>query len=295
MLEVEHPAWQMNWPAPAKLNLLLHVVGQRADGYHLLETAFQLLSHGDTLRFSPRPDSTIVRQGGLASVAAEDDLVVRAARILFAATQCPHGVNIELTKRLPAGGGLGGGSSDAATVLRVLNNLYQLELGVDELARLGLQLGADVPLFVRGYSAWAQGVGEKLAPMELPEQWFLVATPDVAIATENIFGHPDLCRSTPSVDVGSLDFSAGHLPGRNDCQAVATAQFPAVKALLSCMSEHAPTRMTGTGSSVFSIFSSQQDALNAAARLPKGVNSFVSLGVNQSMLQNKLTKLFSSK
>lgn len=294
-LENSHPAWAETWPAPAKLNLFLHIVGRRADGYHLLETVFQLLEHGDWLRFSPRDDNRIVREGGLASIEDDDDLVIKAAKRLFAVAGCEQGVTIAVCKQLPAGGGLGGGSSDAATVLVVLNQLFQLKLSVDELAALGLELGADVPLFVRGCSAWAQGVGEDLQPIELPQQWFLVATPDVAIGTADIFSAPELSRNTPLRNADSLEFEAGVLLGHNDCQPVAETRFPDVSALVRLMSQQAPTRMTGTGSSVFSLHASKAEAENLATKLPDSVSSFVCLGVNKSALQNKLEKLFSSK
>ncbi|MFT5064255.1 MAG: 4-diphosphocytidyl-2-C-methyl-D-erythritol kinase [Gammaproteobacteria bacterium] len=295
MLQSSHPAWAAFWPAPAKLNLLLHVVGQRDDGYHLLETVFQLLEHGDLLRFSPRDDGRVVRVGGLIHLAEDDDLVVMAAKHLFSNANCDCGVTIELAKRLPAGGGLGGGSSDAATVLVVLNQLYDLGLSVDELADLGLELGADVPLFVRGFSAWAEGVGENLTRIDLPRQWFLVATPPVAITTADIFKDSGLCRDTLPSNPADLDFAERNLPGRNDCQVIAERHFPEVTELIRIMSAHAPTRMTGTGSSVFSVHSTKAGANKSAAMLPKAVQKFVSVGVNQSVLQNKLEKLFSSK
>lgn len=295
MLPIDHPAWATCWPAPAKLNLLLHVVGQRDDGYHLLQTVFQLLEHGDALRFSPRDDDRVVRVGGLSEVAEADDLVVRAAKKLFSTARSSHGVTIELEKKLPAGGGLGGGSSDAATVLLVLNQLFQLGYSVDELAAIGLELGADVPLFVRGFSAWAEGVGECLHPIDLPNHWFVVATPEVAIATADIFGSADLCRTTAATDPSSLDFSDCNLPGRNDCQPLATKKFPVVAELIELMAAHAPTRMTGTGSSVFAVFAAEKEALELAAKLPKTVQKFVTRGANQSVLQNKLEKLFYSK
>lgn len=295
MLRLDHPAWSETWPAPAKLNLLLHIVAKREDGYHQLETVFQLLEHGDSLRFAYRADGQISRVGGLSDVAPEDDLVIRAARLLFDASACSHGVSIELGKVLPAGGGLGGGSSDAATVLVVLNKLFELDFDVDRLAELGLKLGADVPLFVRGFSAWAEGVGENLTAIQLPEQWFVVATPAVAIGTAELFGNPDLCRSTPSIDPSQLDFSEAALPGRNDCQPVAESLYPTVAELRNLMSQTAPSRMTGTGSSVFSVLQTKAEADDLAAKLPDFVQKFVTKGLNTSVLQNKLQKLFSSK
>ena len=216
------------WPAPAKLNLLLHVTGRRADGYHELQTVFQFLDHADRLYFSVRDDGEIRRHGGPASVAPSADLCVRAAGLLQAHAEVVQGVDIYNKKVLPAGGGLGGGSSDAATTLWALNHLWGLELDSGELAGLGLQLGADVPVFLHGRAAWAEGVGEILTPINLPEPWFLVLNPNVSVSTAAVFSDAELTRDTPRMTIRA--FLSGD--GRNDCEAVVRRRYPEVAAAL---------------------------------------------------------------
>ena len=273
-------------PAPAKLNLFLHVTGRRPDGYHELQTCFQLLDYGDRIRLSEESAGRILREGGLPGLPPEQDLAVRAARRLREATGIRRGVRISVEKRIPAGGGLGGGSSDAATVLVGLNRLWSLGLSPDELSAIGLALGADVPVFVHGRSAWAEGVGERLQPIELPERWYLVATPDVAVSTAEIFQAPELTRNTPPITISA--FRAG--AGRNDCQPVVAKRYPQVAELIERLSEFAPARMTGTGASVFCAFENEDEARRACLALPPRVRAFVARGVNVSPLHRALSE-----
>jgi 4-diphosphocytidyl-2-C-methyl-D-erythritol kinase len=283
-------------PAPAKLNLFLHIIGRRADGYHLLQTVFQLLDYGDTLSFQSRADGQIVLHGAVVGVPTEQNLVVRAARLLQRQAQgaqetTGRGADIWLEKRLPAGGGLGGGSSDAATALLGLNALWQMHLGVDALAQLGLHLGADVPVFVRGHSSWAEGVGELLTPVVLPECWFLVLTPDCAVNTGEIFCAEELTRNTDAITIAAFSQGGGHIALHNDCQPVVEKRYPAVKNLLDWLSHHAPCKMTGTGASVFAVFDSQAAASRVLAQKPAQVSGFVAKGVNISPLHKRLQSM----
>jgi 4-diphosphocytidyl-2-C-methyl-D-erythritol kinase len=239
--------WDVAWQAPAKLNLMLHVLGRRPDGYHRLQTVFRMIDLCDELRFSPRTDGRICRRDALPGVAEEDDLCVRAAWRLREHAGVRHGVEIGLRKRIPLQGGLGGGSSDAATVLCALNRLWQLELPVAELMHLGLALGADVPVFIAGQNAWAEGVGERLTPLELPAQDYLVVQPDCAVSTAEIFAADDLTRSTPPLTIRR--FLAGE--GGNDCTAPVTRRHPQVAAALEWLSGHGTPRLSGTGACVF--------------------------------------------
>lgn len=274
------------WPAPAKLNLFLHVCGRRADGYHLLQTVFQLLDFGDVLRFAPRPDGAIRRVKDLPGVPADDDLCVRAARLLQAATGTTQGVDIELDKRLPLGGGLGGGSSDAATTLVALNALWDTGLDTPALARLGLQLGADVPVFVHGLSSWGEGVGERLSPVELGSMWYLVLFPAVHVATGRVFAAPELTRNTPQITMSA--FRAGRV--RNDCEPVVRALYPEVAQALDWLAEFGKARLTGTGGCVFAAFASEQDAQAVCAQVPAPWRAFVARGVDVSPLRLALER-----
>ena len=292
------------WPAPAKLNLFLHVLGRRADGYHELETVFQLLDRGDEIALEVRVDGEIRRPLGADGVAAEDDLTVRAARLLARHTGCGLGVDIHVRKQVPLGGGLGGGSSDAATTLCVLNRLWDLRLTLDDLARIGLELGADVPVFVHGTSAWARGVGDRLQAVRIePEAWFAVVTPACAVATGEVFGAPSLTRNTPESTIRSFlhaghEQIAGALPvldlsrllesGHNDCEPVARGCHAAVDEALRWMGRFAGARMTGTGASVFAPFGSEDEARAALAHLPGNWQGFVARGVNRSPLRAAL-------
>ncbi|EHY79115.1 4-diphosphocytidyl-2-C-methyl-D-erythritol kinase [Stutzerimonas stutzeri ATCC 14405 = CCUG 16156] len=274
-------------PAPAKLNLMLHIVGRRADGYHELQTLFQFLDHGDELSFSPREDGEIRLHTELPGVDHDSNLIVRAARLLQHESGCPQGADIHLLKRLPMGGGIGGGSSDAATALLGLNHLWQLHLEEDQLAELGLTLGADVPVFVRGRAAFAEGVGERLQPVELPEPWFLVIAPQVSVNTAEIFADPELTRNTPAITVRSLLAGGGH----NDCQPIVEKRYPEVRNALSLLNKFVPASMTGTGACVFGSFPNEGEADKVRRQLPDTLPSFVARGRNVSMLHRCLEKL----
>jgi 4-diphosphocytidyl-2-C-methyl-D-erythritol kinase len=269
------------WPAPAKLNLFLHVVGRRPDGYHDLQTLFQLIDLCDTIGLAPRADGRIERVEGMAEVPPEADLAVRAARLLQQATGCPLGADIAVRKRIPAGGGLGGGSSDAATVLRVLNRLWGLGLGRDELAVLGLTLGSDVPVFLHGSSAWAEGRGELLEPVALPERWYLLLHPGVAVSTAAVFQAPELTRNSPLITIRAF-FQAG---SRNDCEPIVRRRHPEVDAALRWLGARAEARMSGTGACVFAGFESAEDAGRIAAAVPDRWRSWVVRGLNRSPLE----------
>ncbi len=273
------------WSAPAKLNLMLHIVGRRADGYHELQTVFQLLDLCDSLEIAVRDDGRVVRTRGPESVPEAQDLTVRAALALKAATGTPLGADIAVTKRIPMGGGLGGGSSDAATTLLALNQMWQTGLSSAQIAAIGVTLGADVPVFVHGRSAWAEGVGERLEPVSLPENsWFLVIFPGIHVPTVDVFQAPELTRNSPLTTMrGFLE-----LGGRNDCEAVVRARFPAVGEALDWLARYAPARLTGTGSCVFAKFARAQDAERVAARVPDTWRAWVAQGVNQSPLLDEL-------
>jgi 4-diphosphocytidyl-2-C-methyl-D-erythritol kinase len=275
---------ESRWPAPAKLNLFLHVTGRRPDGYHELQTVFQLIDLADTIVISPRSDGRIERPDGPAGVDPDADLTVRAAKALQAATACGLGATLRIRKRIPMGGGLGGGSSDAATVLLALNHLWGCGLSVDELARLGLPLGADVPVFVRGSSAWGQGVWEDLQPLELPEAWYVVIHPGVSVGTRDVFQAPELTRNSPVITIRAF-FQAG---GRNDCEPVVRARFPEVAEALDWLGRFAPAKLTGTGSCIFAPCASAIDAERVAARVPDCWTSYVARGLNVSPVHEML-------
>lgn len=278
------------WPSPAKLNLFLYITGRRADGYHTLQTLFQFLDYGDTLSLEPRRDGEIHLLTPVDGVAHEDNLIVRAARLLMKTAAergrlpAGSGADIRIEKHLPMGGGLGGGSSNAATVLVALNHLWQCGLSLDELAELGLTLGADVPVFVRGHAAFAEGVGEILTPVEPAEKWYLVAHPGVSIPTPMIFNDPDLPRNTPKRSIETLlkcEFS-------NDCEVIARKRFREVDAALSWLLEYAPSRLTGTGACVFAEFDTESRARQVLEQAPEWLNAFVAKGVNLSPLHRAL-------
>ncbi|SDU13194.1 4-(cytidine 5'-diphospho)-2-C-methyl-D-erythritol kinase [Geopseudomonas guangdongensis] len=274
-------------PAPAKLNLFLHITGRRADGYHELQTLFQFLDHGDTLGFRVREDGEIRLHGEIAGVPHDSNLIVRAARLLQQASATPLGADLWLDKRLPMGGGIGGGSSDAATTLLGLDHLWQLNLGLDRLAELGLRLGADVPVFVRGRAAFAEGVGEHLTPLDLDEPWFLVAVPQVSVSTAEIFSAPELTRNTPIIKVCGLPEGGGH----NDCQPVVEARYPEVRNALNLLNKFVHARMTGTGACVFGSFPNRSDADKVSRQLPATLPSFTARGCNLSPLHRVLQGL----
>lgn len=268
------------WPAPAKINLFLHVLGRRPDGYHRLQTAFQFLELADLLHFQPLDRPAVERPRGPADVPPEQDLCVRAARLLQTETGCNRGARIHVDKRIPMGGGLGGGSSDAATTLVALNRLWDTGLDTGALAALGLRLGADVPVFVRGQAAWGEGVGEELTPIEPATPWYLVVHPGVHVATGAVFGHPELTRNTPPMKIRSL-FQG---EARNDCEPVVRALYPAVDRALDWLAGFGEARLTGTGACVFAPFSEQARAHAALARLPRQWRGFVVRGLNRSPL-----------
>jgi len=274
--------WQSVYPAPAKLNLFLHVVGRRADGYHLLQTLFRLVDHGDSLRFAPRDDALVTLRNPLPGVPQETDLTVRAARLLQAETGCRAGVEISVDKRLPMGGGLGGGSSDAATVLLALNHLWQLGVPRQRLQEIGLALGADVPVFVFGRNAFAEGVGETLTPVDLPPAWYVVLEPPVQVPTAIIFTAPELKRdSVPvAVDVWHPNF------GVNDLEAVATRRFPALAEHLSWLSAFGTARMSGSGACVFAEFAQRDQVEAVLKQLPQGLRGWVAAGLDRHPLHD---------
>ena len=274
-------------PAPAKLNLFLHITGRRADGYHELQTLFQFLDHGDELGFAQREDGEIHLHTEIDGVPHDSNLIVRVARLLQQESGTPLGADIWLDKRLPMGGGIGGGSSDAATTLIGLNHLWQTQLNEDRLAALGLRLGADVPVFVRGRAAFAEGVGEQLQAVELSEPWFLVAVPQVFVSTAEVFSAPELTRNTPPIKVRSLLEGGGH----NDCQPVVEARYPEVRNALILLNKFVPARLTGTGACVFGSFPNRDDADKVARQLPATLPSFVAQGRNISMLHRRLKEL----
>jgi 4-diphosphocytidyl-2-C-methyl-D-erythritol kinase len=269
------------WPAPAKLNLFLHIVGRRDDGYHLLQTVFQLLDWGDTLRLRRRGDGQIVRLDGVPGVAPEHDLCVRAARALAARTQAGFGADIALAKRIPVGGGLGGGSSDAASVLVALNELWQTHLSIDELAELGLRLGADVPVFVRGHCAWAEGVGEKLTPLDLPPRDFVVVDPRETVSTSALFQAPELTRNCPPMTI------PGYLSGietSNVFAPVAVARHARVAAALAWLGRYGDARLSGSGGCVFLAANSREEAQAIVRACPGEFAAYRARGVAKSPL-----------
>jgi 4-diphosphocytidyl-2-C-methyl-D-erythritol kinase len=282
--QIDMSAWTQRWPAPAKLNLMLRITGQRSDGYHLLQTVFQFIDLCDWLTFHPVADGRVSLQKPMPGVPEADDLTVRAARLLKAETGCEQGVCIEVEKNLPMGGGLGGGSSDAATTLVMLNELWGLQLSVDRLMDLGLALGADVPVFVYGYSSWAEGVGEKLEKIDIPEQWFVVIKPDCHVNTGEVFSAKDLTRNSKSIKIA--DFIAGQ--HQNDCLGVVRERYQSVKDALLDLSGFSEARLTGTGACVFAQFDSEKAAASAYQSLQKKWQVYLVKGVNESPLFSKL-------
>lgn len=278
---------QLILPAPAKLNLMLHILGRRPDGYHELQTLFQFLDHGDELGFSLREDGEIHLRTEMPGVPHDSNLIVRAARSLQQASGTRLGADIWLDKRLPMGGGIGGGSSDAATTLLALDHLWQTRLGEERLAELGLALGADVPVFVRGRAAFAEGVGERLQPVTLEEPWFLVAVPQVFVSTAEVFTDPELTRNSAPINLRSL-LEGG---SRNDCQPVVEKRYPEVRNALMWLNKFTSARLTGTGACVFGSFPNRDDADKVARQLPATLPSFVAKGSNISMLHRRLESL----
>ncbi|HZH42635.1 MAG TPA: 4-(cytidine 5'-diphospho)-2-C-methyl-D-erythritol kinase [Lysobacter sp.] len=277
------------WPAPAKLNLFLRITGRRADGYHLLQSVFRLLDWGDTVRLRVREDGAIRRVGtSVPGVAEDDDLLVRAARLLQQTTGCRLGAEVAVDKRIPAGGGFGGGSSNAATVLVALNALWSTGLDEDALAALGLRVGADVPVFVRGRNAWAEGVGEALTPIELPPASYLIADPGVHVPTAALFQAPELTRNAPPATM--RDFVSG-VPLGNAFEPVLRAREPAVDAVFRTLSQVGSPRLTGTGSGCFVEFATREAAEAAQARLASDLRVWVAGGAARSPLLDALGRM----
>lgn len=274
-------------PAPAKLNLFLHVTGRRADGYHELQTAFQFISLYDDLTLSPLPRGEVRRLGGWTGVAEADDLALRAARLLVRRYKPATGVGIEIDKRIPAGAGLGGGSSDAATVLVALNRLWRLDLDVAELTVAALELGADVPVFVAGHAAWAEGVGERLTPIAPPESWYLLVVPAVHVATTAVFSDPALTRNTPPITIA--DFLAGR--AHNDLERVVRSAYPEVDRVARWLARHGRPMMTGSGSGVFLPLAAETTGHAIADDAPAEWRCFIVRGMNTSPLQARLAQV----
>ncbi len=268
------------WPAPAKINLFLHITGRREDGYHELQTIFQFLDYADQLTFRVTQDTEIIHTNPIPGVAAKDDLTVRAARLLQHYTRCQLGVEININKKLPMGGGLGGGSSDAATTLVALNQLWNLGLNKKNLADLGRQLGADVPVFVYGRAAWAEGVGDKLTSVKLDEPWYVVIVPAVSVSTAEIFSAKELNRECLAIKI------ADYLEGmtENVCEPVVRSRYPQVNTAIEWLNQYSKARMTGTGACVFAPMSSEQRAADVLRKKPDGYSGFIAQGRNVSPL-----------
>jgi len=275
-----------DWPAPAKLNRFLHILGRRADGYHELQTLFHLVDLQDRLSFRVTDEPAIRREGGLGHIAPEDDLVVRAACRLQAVAGTRRGAIIRLDKRIPAGGGLGGGSSDAATTLVALNRLWDAGLDGEALAALGLELGADVPVFIRGRSAWAEGVGQHLSPVDPGDCWYVVVDPGVPVSTAGVFAAPELTRNTPRTTIRA--FLAGAV--RNDCEPVVRGRYPEVARALDWLGEFGLARLTGTGSCLFAGFACERDARAVLSRVPRRWCGYLARGLCRSPLLARLDR-----
>jgi len=286
----EHAAWSA-WPSPAKLNLFLHIIGQRADGYHELQTVFQLLDWGDTVSLRIREDGLIQRLGeSVPGVAEADDLLIRAARALQLSSATTLGADIAVEKRIPAGAGFGGGSSNAATVLLALNQLWKTTLTIEELAAIGLKLGADVPVFVHGYSAFAEGVGEKIQPLPLPPTWYVIVDPHIPIATKTLFAAPDLTRDMQAVTIADFVSGGSYC---NVFEALLCRREPKMAEVLQTLSTLGRARLTGTGSGCFVGFATYKAAVEAQALLPASWSTKVVAGLNRSPLHATL-QTFSS-
>jgi 4-diphosphocytidyl-2-C-methyl-D-erythritol kinase len=288
-----HPMIEFStrWPSPAKLNLFLYINGRTENGYHELQTLFQFVDHGDELSIQANGSGEITISPEIEGVPLKDNLIWKAATALQRYANCSYGAHIDLHKILPMGGGIGGGSSNAATALVALNYLWQTHLSDDELAEISLALGADVPVFVRGFAAFAEGVGEKLSPAHPDEKWYLVVRPNVSIATVDIFTHPDLTRNTPKRDLETLL----NTPSVNDCEKIVRMLYPEVDKQLSWLLQYAPSRLTGTGSCVFAEFSSKAEAKAILAQLSDNVSAFVAQGRNISPLKETLAEYQSAQ
>ena len=290
--------------APAKINLFLHIIGRRSDGYHALQTAFQLLDFGDLIKLQLTSDPSIRLLGSMAGIDESDNLVIRAAQLLHAQAKQPvSGVEITLEKRIPIGGGLGGGSSNAASTLLGLNQLWNLQLPLEQLAELGLSLGADVPVFIFGKSSFAEGVGEQLQPLKMPKKWFLVLKPPVSVPTGVIFSHSQLTRDTRAIKMLSVFTCREKTQGNalpllsnvelnpelvNDCESVVRMLYPAVDQALKWLNQHAKARLTGTGACVFASFSNYERAASVMTQIPSGYTGFIAQGLDYSLTHEQL-------
>ncbi len=272
--------WELRYPAPAKLNLFLHVIGRRSDGYHLLQTVFHLIDCCDWLRFSPRNDSRVALAKPLPGIDESEELTVRAARLLMQVSGKDRGVEILVEKNIPVGGGLGGGSSDCATALLVLNRLWGLDLPRQRLAEMALTLGADVPFFLLGENAFAEGIGEELSPIRLPDAWYVILVPSVSVPTPSVFSAPELTRNSKTIKISS--FSAGF--GRNDLQPVVCRRYPEVAAHLDWLGRFGAARMSGSGACVFTGFASEGEARAVLSALPGDMRGFVARGLQRHPL-----------
>ena len=274
-------------PSPAKLNLFLHILDRREDGYHNLQTLFQILDIGDQLSFSVNKQPEINIISDIKNIKPQDNLVFKAAYALKQATDCQWGCDIQLDKKIPMGAGLGGGSSNAATALVGLNHLWQCNLSLDQLAKIGGKLGADIPVFIKGYTAFAEGIGDKLTPISLDEFYYLVVTPKINIPTEQIFCHSELTRNAPAIKIRALSQELY----RNDCQSVVETLYPEVKQVLDWLKRYGNPLMTGTGASVYCRFDSEKEANLVQHAVPNSWNSFVAKGINRSPLHKQLENL----
>jgi 4-diphosphocytidyl-2-C-methyl-D-erythritol kinase len=278
--------WDRRYPAPAKLNLFLHIVGRRADGYHLLQTAFRLIELYDWLRFTPRTDTEVRLARRLRGISENEELAVRAARLLQSVSGSNRGVDIEIEKNIPIGGGLGGGSSDCATTLAVLNRLWGLDFSRERLAVMALTLGADVPFFLFGGNAFAEGIGERLTLLELPPAWYVVLVPPVSVSTQGIFTAPELTRNSKTIKMSG--FSAGF--GRNDLESVVCRRHAEVAAHLEWLREFGDARMSGSGACVFVEFASEREARSVLSRMPAEIRGFAVRGLDRHPLAALLEK-----
>jgi len=273
-----------DYPAPAKLNLFLHVVGRRGDGYHLLQSVFTLVDLQDRLRFAVRDDGAIRRANDVPGVAADQDLVVRAALLLQEASGTSKGADIEVEKNIPIGGGLGGGSSDAATVLIVLNRLWKAGFDGEALAEIGAGLGADVPFFIFGKSAWAEGIGDRLRPIQVAPRWYVILAPPVQVPTPVAYGAAELTRNTEPLKIEDFSAQAQGFKFHNDLEPVVTARFPEVREHLAWLRKHGDARMTGSGACVFAAFDDRESAQRVFDALPSTMKGFIAQGITQHPL-----------
>jgi 4-diphosphocytidyl-2-C-methyl-D-erythritol kinase len=279
--------WQQKWPAPAKLNLMLRIVGRRPDGYHLLQTVFQFIELCDWLTFYQDSSGMVWLKKPLLGVPEASDLTIRAANLLKAESGCKQGVCIEVEKNLPMGSGIGGGSSDAATTLLVLNKLWDIHFSTEKLMQLGLKLGADVPIFIYGFSAWAEGVGELLVKITVPEQWVVMIKPDCHVDTKEIFSAKDLTRDSKPIKIS--DFLAGQQ--QNDCLEVVSKLYQSVEKALVDLSSFGTAKLTGTGACVFAQFDCEESARHAYHALQPNWEVYLTKGVNKSPLLTRLEKV----